>query len=110
MDSRDAEPPRLVEQRPRLGPRHLALEERVDLRLVLHPPAGEERGEGQLGEGHEIGAPAVGLGEEGEQALHDLKARLAPRDRAELGGGDADRACHGEPPWRHEWRVRFWRH
>ena len=88
----DAEAPRLVEERSRLRPRHLPLEERVDLRLVLHPPAGKEGREGQLREDDEVGAAAVGLGEEGEEALDDERARLAPGNRAELRGGDGDRA------------------
>src|SRR3972149_5171777 len=48
---------RLVEERPRRRPRHLALEEGVDLTRVLHVPAGEERRERELGEHDEIRAP-----------------------------------------------------
>ena len=94
----EAEPCRLVPERARLGPGHLALEERVDLRLILHPPAGEERGEGQLREDHEVAAPGVGLPEEADQPLHDVGSAVAASDRAELGCADRDHAGHGAEP------------
>ena len=40
------------------GPGISALEEGVELGLVVDPPAGEEGGERQLGERHQLGAPA----------------------------------------------------
>src|SRR5207247_2079564 len=57
--------PRLVEQRLRLRPRHLALEERVDLRLIVHPPAGKARRARSAGmrQGSRIGPT-------GRRALH----------------------------------------
>jgi hypothetical protein len=73
----DGEPPRLVEERARLRPRHLALEEGVDLRLILHPPAREERGERQLGEHDQLAAARVRLREEGEETLDDVGAGFA---------------------------------
>ena len=45
----------------RLGPGHLALEEGVDLPLILHPPAREEGGERELGKDHEIAAARMRL-------------------------------------------------
>jgi hypothetical protein len=63
---REPQAPRLVEQCPGLGAGHLSLEEGVDLGLVLHPPAREERGQGQLRKHHEIRATTVRLIEQGQ--------------------------------------------
>ena len=49
----DAELAGEIEQLPGLGIGHLALEIAVDLALVLHPPAREERRQRQLGEDDE---------------------------------------------------------
>src|SRR5262245_32266678 len=57
----EPESARLVEERSRLRPRHLALEEAVDLGLILHVPAREERRQGQLGEHDEITASGLGV-------------------------------------------------
>ncbi len=68
----DAQPLRLVEERPRRGIRHLRLEEGVDFGLRLEKPAGEEGGERELGIDHELGALLGGAMEEGEESFHDL--------------------------------------
>src|SRR5262247_3478292 len=47
---------RAFEQGPRRGVWHLALEEAVDLRFVLHPPARKKCCERQLGIDDQIGA------------------------------------------------------
>src|SRR5262249_62153551 len=57
----DLEPLRLLEQRPRLGARHLALVEGVDLRLVAQHPAREERRQRQLGIDDQVEANALRL-------------------------------------------------
>src|SRR5262245_43296412 len=90
-----AEAARLVEERARLRPRHLVLEEGVDLRLIFHPPAREEGRERELREHHELAATRVGLGEEGEEPLDHVAAALTARDGTELGGADGERAGHG---------------
>ena len=75
----DAERLRLVEQRRGLVRRHLALEERVDLVLVLHPPAREERGERELGKHDEIAAvlapPGAGARACARRRRHGCRAR-----------------------------------
>ncbi len=76
------------------GPGHLALEEGVDLPLILHPPAGEEGGERQLGKHHQLAAARVRLAQQAEEALDHVGARLAPRDGPELGGADGEDAGH----------------
>ena len=53
--------------------------------------------ERQLGKHHQLAAARMGLREEGEQALHHVRARLAPRDGTELGGADGEDAGHA---WR----------
>ena len=84
--------PRLVEQRLRLRPRHLALEERVDLRLIVHPPAGKERRQRELGEHEEVAAARAGLVQVAHEALDDVAPRLVPGDRPELRRADRDDA------------------
>ena len=91
----DAELARGVEQRLRLGAGHRALEERVDLGLLLEVPAREERRQREFREHDEVAAVALGVAHQREHALDDLRARLAARDRAELGGADGDDAGHG---------------
>ena len=85
---------RLVEQRRRLVRGHLALEEAVDLLLVLHPPAREEGGQRQLGKDDEVAAVAVRLPQQIEQAPHDGGAAVRALDRPELRGADGDDAAH----------------
>ena len=86
--------PKLEQRRGRLA-RHLVLVERIELRLVFHPPAGEEGGERKLGEHDEPGAPSVCLAHHLHHAGDGRRARLAPGDRTHLGGGDADFSAHG---------------
>src|SRR5262249_11167590 len=91
----DAETARLDEERTRLRPWHLTLEERVDLRLVLHPPAREEGREGKLGKHHEVGAMRLRLLQEAEEALHHLRARLRALDGSELSRAYRDHPADG---------------
>ena len=88
----DAELRRGVEERPRRLVRHLALEERVDLRLIVHPPAGKERRQRELGEHDEIAAARAGLVQVAHEALDDVAPRLIPGDRPELRRADRDDA------------------
>ena len=83
----DPELLREIEQRPGLGARHLALEIAVDLRLVGHPPAREERRQRQLGKDDEPGAPAMRLAHHRHEALHHRRAVVGEVDRAELRDG-----------------------
>ncbi len=57
----DAESGRRLEERPCRRVGHLALEESIDLALILHPPARKERGEGELGKDHELRAGLMRL-------------------------------------------------
>ena len=76
----DAELARLVEQRPRLRARHFALEiAAVDLRRILHPPAREERGEGELREDDKPGAHAVRFAQQVDEALRSGGAAVGAR-------------------------------
>src|SRR5438128_6577314 len=69
---------RLLEEGKSLRPRHLALEEGVDLRLILHPPAWEEGGEGELGKHHEVAAVGLGPLEKLDEPLDDLRTAVGP--------------------------------
>jgi hypothetical protein len=80
----DTESACLVEERARLRPRHLALEEGVHLALVFHPPAGKERGERELGKGHEIAAVRLGPVQESEQPLDHLRPGVGALYRPKL--------------------------
>ena len=64
----DAELLRFVEQRLRFRARHFLLVIAVELGLVLDQPAREEGGERELGEHDELGAPALRLAHQGDQA------------------------------------------
>src|SRR5262249_57048458 len=90
----EAEPqaPRIVEQRLRLRARHLALEERVDLRLIVHPPAGKERRQRELGEHDEVATARAGLVQVAREALDDVAPPLAPCDPPEPRRADRDDA------------------
>ena len=87
-------PPEL-EQRCGRRVRHLLLVEGVELRLVLHPPAGEEGGQRKLGEHHEPGAPSVRFAHHLHHAGDGRGARLIACDRTHLGGCDASLSAHG---------------
>ena len=65
-----------VEQRLRLGSGHAAFEEALDGFFFAHPIAREERGQGQFGEHHELGAAAMGLAQKRDQALDDGGAAI----------------------------------
>ena len=86
---------RRLEQRPRGGVRHLALEPDVGVAAVLVIPAREERGQRQLRIDDEIAA--LGLPHQLEHARDHGLARVGLLDRAELGGGDLDIARHLPP-------------
>ena len=90
----DAELLRLVEQRLRLGPGHLALVVAVELGLVLDQPAREEGGERELGEDDELGAPALGLAHQRDQPPHRILAGLGLGDRPHLGRRSVDDPGH----------------
>ena len=81
----DSEPGGLVEQGPGLGSRHLALEETVDLGLILHPPAGKEARERDLGEDHELAARCARLAKQLDHAFDDVRTALVTAGRPELG-------------------------
>ena len=87
---------RLLEQRARVGAGHLALEESVDLRLILQPPARKEGGERKLGEDNEPRATSMRLAQQRDQAADDCAARFVTRDRAGLRAGDGQGAGHAE--------------
>ena len=75
----DAQVAGLVEQRLGVGPGHLGLEEGVDVGLVVEPPAGEERGQGQLGEGHQLGAVGRRLRAAGRSAARPPRPGVSAR-------------------------------
>ena len=89
-----AEPLGLVEQRCRFVVRHLALEEGIDLGLVGHPPAREERGQGELGEHHQLAAHAARFAEMRDHALDHVAPRVAALDRAHLRRADCQKPGH----------------
>ncbi len=91
----DAEVRRRLEQRPGLRARHLALEEGVDLGLVLHPVAREEGGQRQLGKDHELGAARVRLAHHGDEPPDDALPAVSPLHGAHLRGGDFQLTGHG---------------
>ena len=81
----DAEPLRLVEERPGRGVRHLVLEPGVDLVLRVVEPAREERGERKLRIDDEP-APAVrSLAHQVDEAPDDALARVRAMDGPETG-------------------------
>ena len=84
-----------LEERGERRVRHLGFVEGIELRLVLHPPAGEEGGERELGEHDEPGAPSVGFAHHLHHAGDRGLARLAASDWTHLGGSDADLPAHG---------------
>ena len=87
--------PSELEQRRGRRARHLVLVERIELRLVSHPPAGEEGGERKLGEHDEPRAPSVRLAHHLLHACNGRSARLVAGDRTHLGGGNANFPAHG---------------
>src|SRR5216683_928164 len=91
----DAELPAEVEQWPRLGVRHVALEIAVDLALVGHPPARKERRQRQLGKDDKPGAIAMRLAQQGDQPLDHRRAAVGDVYGPELGNRGAKFAGHG---------------
>src|SRR5438477_1778756 len=94
----DAELLREIEQRPRLRARHIALEIAVDLGLVGHPIAREERRQCQLGKDDKLDAGAVCLAQQGAEPLDDGLAAVSEMDRTQLGDGGAKLAGHSGSP------------
>ena len=89
---------RPFEQRPRRRVGHLALEPGIDLRLVGHVPAREERGERKLGVDDEVAVLRLGLVEQIDHPPdHGLPA-VGLLDRAALGGRHAQDAAQGFLP------------
>ena len=86
-----------------------AFVEVVDRGDVVDEPTGEERRECEFGEHHQIAPLARRLLEEHDHPLDDVGSGVGELDRAELGAGDGDDACHGGilaatctsrwPPW-----------
>ena len=76
---------RLLEEGPRLRPRHLPLEEAIRLREIVVPVAGEEGGEGQLRVCHQPAAARRRLAHERDEPGHHLPAGFREMDRPELG-------------------------
>ena len=87
---REAQAARLLEQGLGLRPRHLGLEERVDIALLPHVPAREERRQGQLREDHEVTVTGPGLAQQHDQAHDHRAAAVVAGDRTQLGGADGD--------------------
>ena len=83
----DTEASGLLEEGLCLGAGHLGLVEGIELEAFQHP-AREEGGQGQLGEGHELGAVVGRRPQEAEEALDDVGPPFVPGDRSELGPGD----------------------
>ena len=70
------------------------LEERIDFRLVRHPPARKERRERELGEHDQLAAHALGLAQMSDHALDHVAARVAALDGAHLRGADSQKTRH----------------
>jgi hypothetical protein len=67
---------------------------RIDVGLVLHPPARKERGERELRKDDELRAHAVGFPQQVHQSFHGNGARIGLVERPELGGGDLQVSSH----------------
>src|SRR5207247_11135552 len=70
----------------------------VHLRLVLHPPAREESGEGELGEDHELRAHAMRFFQQRNQPFHCRASAIRSVERSQLGSSDLEvsaRSCSG---------------
>ena len=94
----DTEALGLVKERPGRGIGHLALEEGVELVLVLDPPARKKTGQRKLRKYHQVAAPVVRRAKELDQARDHRLAALVPRDRAELRPAHRHLAAHRRPP------------
>ena len=83
-----------LEQRKRAARRHLVFEEAVDLLLVLHPPAREERGQRQLGIDDEVAFHCVRLTHQLEQPAHNHFTIVISRVRTKLRGSHGQYPAH----------------
>jgi hypothetical protein len=91
----DAELLRLLEQRLRFFRGHVALEElRIDLALIIHPPARKERGERELGKHHELRSHGVRVAQQRRHSRNGNGAGVCLVERPELGGGDLKVSSH----------------
>jgi hypothetical protein len=81
-----------LKQRPGRGIRHLTLEPGIDLGLILHVPAREERGERELRIDDQIGAFRLRFIHQRDHALDDGFTAFGFLDRTQLGGGNIDNA------------------
>ena len=87
---------RAIEQRPRRGVRHLALEEAVDLGLILHYQRGKKVVSASSGNTTRLQPWLFAWRSRSRMQARDrLGAAFSARDRAELGGADGDDAGHG---------------
>src|SRR2546426_5707767 len=66
----------------------------VHLRLVLHPPAREEGGEGELGEDHELRSHAVRFFQQRNQPFHCRASAIRSVERPQLGSSDLEVSAH----------------
>src|SRR5204863_8408338 len=66
----------------------------VHLRLVLHPPAREESGEGELGEDHELRAHAMRFFQQRNQPFHCRASAIRSVERSQLGSSDLEVSAH----------------
>jgi hypothetical protein len=67
---------------------------RIDVGLVLHPPARKEGGERELGKDDELRAHAVRFPQQVHESFHGDGARIRLVERPELGGGDLQVSSH----------------
>ena len=96
----DAEARRFGVERLRRFVRHLGLVPVVGGGDVGHVPAGEERGERQLGVDDQVAADVTRLPEQVDQPFDHVGTGVIALDRAELATRDSDRSRHGAIlPW-----------
>jgi hypothetical protein len=94
----DLEVARQLEQRLGVRARHLAFEELVDLGLVGHPPAREERRQGQLRKHDKLRPTGMRLAQQRHQPFHHRSAAVGEMNGAELGDGGAEFSGHSLSP------------
>jgi hypothetical protein len=103
----DTEPRRVLEQHLRLGTRHLALEEGVDLGLIFHVPAREEGRKRKLGKDDETAAALLGPDHQGAEPAHRACAAFIAGDRPHLRRADGEGASHGAASFGGDWAASF---
>src|SRR5579872_3715239 len=100
----DSKLAREVEQRLGFSSRHFAFEIAIDLRLIFHVPAREERGQCEFGIDNQIAALRVRLAHQRRQTRHHGTPRLVFRDRTELADRDVHKSSHGVSSLSLNWR------